>query len=162
MTYAGISFEDLLRYEEAEAKKWHEWLSRNPGTLELPVSQEKNVRRLVLHLHAVGHRNIQRLLGEEQTPNEKFPQASLEDLFKIGRDTRAKARRFLMDTRAEELGRPRQFISASLGTFRATPRKILLHGFVHATRHWAQIAAALRAHGYDTGQHDVIFSEAIE
>ncbi len=162
MTQHCISFEDLLRYEEAEAEKWRAWLSRNLGALEVPVSDEKNVRRLVLHLHAVGHRNIQRLLGEEQTPNEQFPQASLDDLFAIGRDTRAKIRRLLAETSAEGLERPREFSSASLGKFSATPRKILLHGFVHATRHWAQIAAALRAHGYDSGQHDVIFSEAVE
>ncbi len=155
-------FEELLRYDESEAQKWEAWLERNPQALTVPVSDEKNVRRLVLHLFAVGHRNVQRLLDEEQTPNEKFPQSSLKEIFDIGRGTRGKVRAFLARTSEEELARPRLFSSASLGEFSATPRKVLLHGFVHATRHWAQIAAALRAHGHRTDwQHDVIFSEAV-
>ncbi len=163
MSQAGISFEDLLRYEEGEARKWEEWFARNPGALDVPVSDEKNVRRLVLHLHAVGHRNVQRLLGEPQTQNEQFPQATLEEVFNIGRDTRAKIRRFLGQLAEAELGRAREFHSASLGTIEATPRKLLAHGLLHAVRHWAQIAAALRAHGYRTDwQHDVLFSEAVK
>ncbi len=163
MAKSGISFEDLLRYEEGEARKWQDWLAHNPAALDLPVSDEKNVRRLVLHLHAVAHRNIQRLLGEPQTPNEQFPQATLDDLFHIGRETRAKIREFLVRTPEEDLGRVRNFQSASLGKIAATPRKLIMHGLVHGIRHWAQIAAALRAHGYRTDwQHDVLFSEAVK
>src|SRR5512146_2496054 len=98
----GVDFEELLRYEEAEARKWEAWLERNPQALIVPVCEEKNVRRLVLHLFAVGHRNVERLLGEEQTPNEKFPQSSLKEIFDIGRSTRAKVRKFLAETSDEE------------------------------------------------------------
>src|SRR5512146_2654450 len=105
----GVSFQDLLRYEEAEARKWEAWFGRNPAALNVPVSEEKNVRRVVVHLFAVGQRNIQRLLGEEQTPNDQLPQNSLRDLFAVGEATRDKVRRFLAEVSPEELGRARQF-----------------------------------------------------
>ncbi len=43
-----------------------------------------------------------------------------------------------------------------------TPRKLLFHILLHETRHWAQIALALRLAGIDPpGDHDLFFSRAI-
>jgi uncharacterized damage-inducible protein DinB len=43
-----------------------------------------------------------------------------------------------------------------------TPRKLLFHVLLHETRHWAQIALAIRLAGMDPpGDHDLFFSRAL-
>jgi uncharacterized damage-inducible protein DinB len=49
------------------------------------------------------------------------------------------------------------------GEYRITPRKLLFHCLVHETRHWAQIALALRRAGLEPpGSHDLIYSRALQ
>src|SRR5438874_2703066 len=44
-----------------------------------------------------------------------------------------------------------------------TRRKCFIHVVVHSTRHWAQLATALRAAGHaQDWQHDLIFTTAID
>jgi uncharacterized damage-inducible protein DinB len=46
---------------------------------------------------------------------------------------------------------------------RASRRKCFTHAFLHGTRHWAQLATALRRAGYKQDwQHDFIFSPAMQ
>jgi uncharacterized damage-inducible protein DinB len=43
-----------------------------------------------------------------------------------------------------------------------TPRKLLFHILLHETRHWAQIALAVRLAGFEPpGDHDLFFSGAL-
>jgi len=43
-----------------------------------------------------------------------------------------------------------------------TPRKLLFHILLHETRHWAQIALAVRLAGFEPpGEHDLFFSKAL-
>jgi uncharacterized damage-inducible protein DinB len=43
-----------------------------------------------------------------------------------------------------------------------TPRKLLFHILMHETRHWAQIALAVRLAGFEPpGDHDLFFSSAL-
>ena len=43
-----------------------------------------------------------------------------------------------------------------------TPRKLLFHILLHETRHWAQIALAVRLAGFEPpGDHDLFFSRAL-
>jgi uncharacterized damage-inducible protein DinB len=43
-----------------------------------------------------------------------------------------------------------------------SPRKLLLHIGLHETRHWAQIALAVRQAGLEPpGQHDLFYSRAL-
>jgi uncharacterized damage-inducible protein DinB len=46
---------------------------------------------------------------------------------------------------------------------KASRRKCFTHAFLHGTRHWAQLATALRLAGYKQDwQHDFIFSPAMQ
>jgi uncharacterized damage-inducible protein DinB len=57
---------------------------------------------------------------------------------------------------------PRTFTVAT-GDFVLTPRKLLFHCLLHETRHWAQIALALRRAGIEPpGNHDLFFSKALK
>ena len=43
-----------------------------------------------------------------------------------------------------------------------TPRKLLFHILLHETRHWAQIALAVRLAGLEPpGDHDLFYSKAL-
>ena len=56
---------------------------------------------------------------------------------------------------------PRTF-TVQTGDFVLTPRKLLFHCLLHETRHWAQIALALRLAGIEPpGDHDLFFSRAL-
>jgi uncharacterized damage-inducible protein DinB len=161
----GISFEALLDYAEAEERRWEDWFRRNPGALDLQVeiSDSSTVREFVRHIFGVGRRTAERLLNEPMTSDEKLDITSIESLFSIGADACAKLRRFLAQSNEASLSAPRQFQSATLGSFRATPRKLLTHAVVHGIRHWAQLATLLRQQGYKTDwRHDVLFTDAIQ
>ncbi len=160
----GISFEALLAYAEAEERRWEEWFRRNPGALDLRVeiSDSATVREFVRHIFGVGRRTAERLLNQPMTSDDKFDVSSVESLFAIGADARAKFTRYLEQTDESALSSAREFRSATLGSFRATPRKMLTHALLHAIRHWAQLATLLRQQGYKTDwKHDVLFSDAI-
>ena len=44
-----------------------------------------------------------------------------------------------------------------------TPRKLLFHCLLHETRHWAQIALAIRRAGLEPpGNHDLFYSRALK
>ena len=49
------------------------------------------------------------------------------------------------------------------GEFVLTPRKLLFHCLLHETRHWAQIALAVRRAGLEPpGNHDLFYSQGAE
>ena len=58
---------------------------------------------------------------------------------------------------------PRTFTVQSGGDFVLTPRKLLFHILLHETRHWAQIALAVRLAGLEPpGDHDLFYSKAFK
>ena len=57
---------------------------------------------------------------------------------------------------------PRTF-TVQTGDFLLTPRKLLFHFLLHETRHWAQIALAVRRAGLEPpGNHDLFYSKALK
>ncbi len=161
----GISFEALLAYAEAEERRWADWFRRNPEALDLPakISDSSTVREFVRHILGVGRRTAERLLNEPMTSDEKFDISSIDSLFAIGADARTKLRRFLAQSDEAALSSAREFQSATLGSFYATPRKLLAHALVHGIRHWAQLATLLRQQGYKADwRHDVLFTDAVQ
>jgi len=56
---------------------------------------------------------------------------------------------------------PRTF-TVQTGDFMLSPRKLLFHCLLHETRHWAQIALAIRNAGLTPpGNHDLFYSRAM-
>ncbi|HLH07309.1 MAG TPA: DinB family protein [Terriglobales bacterium] len=159
----GVSFDDLLAYEEEEMNHWEEWFRANAAALSARVELKHTLRNRLFHIFSVGQRNAERLLGEPQTTDKNMEARSLEQLFDIGRLARTKYRKYLAGATEDQISTPHKYQSATMGEFTATPRKLLLHGVIHSIRHWGQVATLLRQQGYEVNfKHDVIFSKVIE
>ncbi len=164
-TGAEIPFDTLIEYLDEECERWQQWFARqSPKALEvtLGVDDLATVRDLLMHISAVELRYAERLMGEPITPYERFQTASLDALFDVGKDARMKITAFLAGATEKELNGALTFETKSAGTRTASRRKIVAHALLHSVRHWAQIATALRQHGYpqDWG-HDFLFTRAM-
>ncbi|MDQ3811022.1 MAG: hypothetical protein M3336_12100, partial [Chloroflexota bacterium] len=61
---------------------------------------------------------------------------------------RERLRRYLAAATDADLARVLTFETVTMGTLSASAHTIVGHVIVHGVRHWAQIATALRQHGY--------------
>lgn len=159
----GISFEDLLRYDEEQLQKWHELFAKRPHLLKLEASPTETIESLIFHIFTAEYRSAQRLLGEDMTPNADFNHATVDELFAIPREAHRKFRHFLAGASSVSMEEARTFPSSTLGEFTATPKKLFIHALVHSIRHWGQVARILRENGQRADfSHDVLFSKAIQ
>ena len=83
-------------------------------------------------------------------------------LFAYAGKTRDALRSYAARLDQQDAAQPRAFAVQS-GTFKMTPRKLLLHIGLHEIRHWAQIALGVRQAGLTPpGNHDLFYSTAVE
>jgi uncharacterized damage-inducible protein DinB len=160
----ALKLSELLAYAENESHRWQKWFQENPSALDVPldIAQGKDARNLVLHIVAVDLRYAERLLGEEVTPYENFP-SDVAILFETGDRAFQKLRGFLDSATEDEWKKVIEFPTRSMGTLTSSKRKIFVHTLLHSTRHWAQLATALRVAGYKQNwHHDFLFTEAIQ
>lgn len=158
----GISFEELLRYEEEQTQQWREFFARRPHLLKVEVSSTDDMGKLLFHMFAAEYRSAQRLLGETMVMDADLRRSNVDELFEIAAEARRKLRQYLASATNESLEQSQTFPSHTLGEFRATPKKLLTHALVHSIRHWAQVARVLRENGQRADfSHDVLFSKAI-
>ena len=157
----ALRYETLLELTSTEHHLWHQWFLEHPAAWDVPFATGRmaTIGKLVLHIFAVELRYTQRLLGDEVTPWEGFPQSSIEDVFELGENARAQFVQFLTSAPESELDRVLTFETLTAGTVTASKHKLASNVFLHDIRHWAQIATVLRQHGY-TGQwpHDMLLS----
>jgi uncharacterized damage-inducible protein DinB len=114
---------------------------------------------VVMHIFAVEQRYAQRLLDQEVTPWEGFPQTSIEGVFELGDNARAQLVDFLTSAPETELDRVLTFQTLTAGTVTASKHKIASNIFLHGIRHWGQIATVLRQEGFsDQWSHDILLS----
>lgn len=163
---AGISFETLLAYRDAETGRWHAWFgSHPPEALEarLADGDAGSVRHLIRHIFAVELRYAQRLAGEPVTDWAEFREETLEEIFGLGARARDLAGQFLAGATAADFRERLTFSTLSAGTITASKHKILANFVNHGVRHWAQIATALRQAGYgDQWPHDLLVSDVLD
>ena len=82
-------------------------------------------------------------------------------LFDYGASVRRELEQYASDLDDYVADEPRTFTVAA-GDFVLTPRKLLFHCLLHETRHWAQIALAVRRAGLEPpGNHDLFYSKAL-
>ncbi len=161
----GITFQELMHYTEAETRRWHGFFQQHPRSLDLEVgiAGAKDIRGLIVHIFAVELRYAERLLGATPTPYDRFPTGSLDEIFSIGDTARQKIRQYLAQATGADLRTVLTFETRTAGTLSSSKRKIVAHVHLHGTRHWAQIATALRQHGDKRDwPHDFIFTDALE
>jgi uncharacterized damage-inducible protein DinB len=161
----SIEFAELLRYNAGEARKWRNWLQKQPAAvLDLPIEiYGKTARDLLLHIFAAELRYGQRLTGQAVSAYEDLPKNSLDAIFGIGTRAQALLTKFLDSVTDEDLDSTITFPTLSAGEQSATKRKVVAHALLHGIRHWAQLATEMRKHGYKTDWgHDFLFSDVMK
>jgi uncharacterized damage-inducible protein DinB len=160
----AVSLDELLAYTDEERGKWRKWLEAHPAAMDLrlqPDGRFSTVGALIDHIFLVETRHLARL-KQEPVPEASGVGGDVNALFDYASRTREALRGYASKLDDMDALKPRAFTVPS-GTFRMTPRKLLLHITLHELRHWAQIALGARQAGLEPpGNHDLFYSSAIE
>jgi len=161
-----LSFAELARYTNEERDKWRSWFGAHPDAMETemqPGGRYPTVGALVDHIFLVERRHLQRLRGSELDTRTGLSGKHAPPLFDYGASVRRELDQFIAELDDDDADQPRQIVVQSGGEFMMTPRKLLFHCLLHETRHWAQIALALRRAGLEPpGNHDLFYSKALK
>jgi uncharacterized damage-inducible protein DinB len=162
MSHTAVSFEELLADFESTTDKWKQFFAANPAAAQTPtdIAGTKTIEELVCHIYAAAVRTSERLLGEPLSELRKTD--SLAVAWELESKAITNLQRFFntaTDATYEEVVR---FQTRIAGEIVASRRKLCLHIFVHAIRHWAQIATTVRQSGYPPNwMQDILVSPAI-
>ena len=161
-----LALDELLRYTNEERDKWKVWFVAHPDALDVevqPGGRFSTVGSLIDHIFIVERRHLQRLNGTPLDTKTGLSGRHAPPLFDYGASVRRELDQLVAELDPDVASEPRPFTLASGATLHATPRKLLFHCLIHETRHWAQIALALRRAGLDPpGDHDLLFSKALK
>jgi uncharacterized damage-inducible protein DinB len=158
----GITFEELLIWNEQSAEFWKSHFEANPSLLELPcgIGGAATVQELVRHIWGAELRWFERLAGTGETPREQIPTGPLEALFGVHQRAIGIFGGLLAGPeiawndpyvlRFDWIPEDRRTVSR---------RKIAAHALIHGQRHWAQIATLVRSAGFPSNYWgDVLFA----
>jgi uncharacterized damage-inducible protein DinB len=162
-TAATVALAELVGYAEDEWQRWKRWFDQHPAALDAPIAiaEAKDVRGLVKHIVLVDLRYAQWLSGAPLTTLDGLDQLTTEQLFAQG-DRAFEMLRQVIETTPDAKWAEAMPFPRPLEHLRPTRRKCVTHVAFHSTRHWAQIATALRGAGLATDwQHDFIFTPAM-
>jgi len=161
-----LAFDELLRYTNEEREKWRGWFATHTDAMDVelqPGGRFGTVGTLIDHMFLVERRHLQRLRGAPLDTQTGLSGRHSPPLFDYGASVRRELEQFTEDLDDEAADEPRKITVQSGGEFVMTPRKLLFHCLLHETRHWAQIALAVRRAGLDPpGNHDLFYSKALK
>jgi uncharacterized damage-inducible protein DinB len=159
-----ISLDELLAWTAEERAKWLPWLTANPAALDVtmqPGGRFPTVASLIDHIFLVERRHALRLQGRELPAATGITPGDVAALWAYAEQGRAGVHAYAPTLTLDDANTPRDVVVAS-GTYPLSPRKLLFHMALHEVRHWAQIAAAVRAAGFaPPGDHDLFYSKAL-
>jgi uncharacterized damage-inducible protein DinB len=159
-----LTLEELTRYTNEERDKWRAWFTAHPDAMQLelqPGGRLPSVGAMIDHIFLVERRHLQRLHGAAPDDRTGLSGHNAPPLFDYGASVRREFEQFAADLDPDAADEMRTFTIQS-GTFALSPRKLLFHCLLHETRHWAQIALAVRRGGLEPpGQHDLYYSKAL-
>jgi uncharacterized damage-inducible protein DinB len=160
-----LSIEELMRYSLEERDKWRHWLSLNPTAIDAlvqPGGELPTVGKLIDHIFLAERRTLQRLSGQPAVTATGLSGSNVPPLFDYGASVRRELEAFVRTLDDNEADAPREVMLRNQ-VWTVTPRKLLVHILLHETRHWAQIALAVRLAGFTPpGNHDFLFSAAMK
>ena len=142
----AIAFEELLRYTNGERDKWRAWLSDHTTAIDAPLQpggRLPTVGRLIDHIFLVERRHLQRLTAQPLSDSTGLTGNNAPPLFDYGASVQRELEQFVADLGDDEADTVRNF-DVREQLWPMTPRKLLFHILLHETRHWAQIALAVR------------------
>ena len=161
-----LTFDELARYTAEEREKWRGWFVAHAEAMELevqPGGRFSTVGALIDHIFLVERRHLQRLRGTEPDTKTGLSGHHSPPLFDYGASVRRELEQFLAELDDETADQPRKVTLQGGAEYMITPRKLLFHCLVHETRHWAQVALAVRRAGLEPpGNHDLFFSRALK
>lgn len=161
----NLAFDELLRYTNEERDKWRAWLIVNPTAMEAPVQpggRLPSVGKLIDHIFLVERRHLQRLTGDRLADSTGLTGNNAPPLFDYGASVRRELEQFVGDLDDDAANEVRTF-EVRDRQWPMTPRKLLFHTLLHETRHWAQIALAVRLAGFEPpGDHDFFYCRAVK
>src|SRR4051812_33490322 len=143
----NLEFHEFLRYTQEERDKWRTWFGGHPDAIEIemqPGGRHPTVGSLIDHIFLVERRHLRRLTGATPDGKTGLSGRHAPPLFDYGASVRRELEQFAAELDDDVADEPRTFTVQSGGDFVLTPRKLLFHILLHETRHWAQIALALR------------------
>lgn len=159
-----LAWHEFLRYTDEEREKWRRFFTGNPSSLEAPLQaggRFATAGALIDHIFLVEKRHLQRLRGEKVDDSTGLSAANAAPLFDYGASVRRELAQYVEELDDDSAGEVRTFMVRDQ-PWQMTPRKLLFHCLLHETRHWAQIALAVRRQGIDPpGDHDLFFSSAL-
>jgi uncharacterized damage-inducible protein DinB len=165
MTATGLTFGELLLWNQEASDFWKRWLEANPAVLALPcdIGRAHDVLGLVRHIWAVDLVWARRVSGLEPFDRETVAQAQLEALFAVHLEARGILRTVLDDSGFDwdyKLTMDVPWLTPELK--HPTRRKALGHALMHAPRHWAQLATLVRIAGFPSEyKGDLLLSSAL-
>lgn len=166
MPHSAATFEELLADFNETAARWQAFFAENPEAANAPtdIARSTKVAELVWHICAVSYRHSERLLGLPVTDLEGAnPPKTLDTAWKLHATAAENLARFLNQADDETLSRVFTFQTRTAGEISGSYRKLCLHLFVHAIRHWAQIGPIVRQNGFiPNWPQDIFFSSAIQ
>jgi uncharacterized damage-inducible protein DinB len=159
-----LNYLEFLRYTSGEREKWRTWLTAHPEAMDAPVQPGANfqsVGKLIDHIFIVERRHLQRLTGDPLSTSTGLSANNVAPLFDYGASVRRELEQFVGGLDDDQADVVRTF-NVRDRDWPMTPRKLLFHILMHETRHWAQIALAVRLAGFEPpGDHDLFFSSAL-
>jgi uncharacterized damage-inducible protein DinB len=159
-----LDFSEFGRYTQEERDKWRTWFVAHPEAIEVELQaggRYPTVGSLIDHIFLVERRHLQRLRGTALDTKTGLSGLNAPPLFDYGASVRRELEQLVDQIDEDDANQPRTFTVQS-GDFVLTPRKLLFHILMHETRHWAQIAYAIRRAGLEPpGDHDLFFSKAL-
>jgi uncharacterized damage-inducible protein DinB len=161
-----LSYSEFLRYTQEERDKWRAWFVAHPDAMEIevqPGGRYPTIGSLIDHVFLVERRHLQRLTNAPLDTKTGLSGRHAPPLFDYGASVRRELEHFAAQLDEDAADEPRTITVQSGGDFVLTPRKLLFHILLHETRHWAQIALALRRAGFEPpGNHDLLYSRALK
>jgi uncharacterized damage-inducible protein DinB len=161
-----LDFTELMRYTQEERDKWRTWFAAHPDALAVevqPGGRYPTVGTLIDHIFLVERRHLQRLTDAPLDAKTGLSGHHAPPLFDYGASVRRELEQFASDLDEDIADEPRTFTVQSSGDVVLTPRKLLFHILLHETRHWAQVALAIRRAGLEPpGKHDLFYSKALK
>lgn len=160
----SLSFDEFVRYTNDEREKWRAWFQANPGAVETPVQpggRLPTVGRLIDHIFLAERRVLQRLTGDRLSESTGLTGNNAPPLFDYGASVRRELEQYVAALEEDEADEARVFDMGGR-QWPITPRKFLFHALLHETRHWAQVALAVRVAGFEPpGAHDLLHTRAM-
>lgn len=159
-TKIGVSFADLLAYNDSEAMKWKAWFEKNPAALDVHVGEKMaTVRGLVKHIFQAEN-FLAAMLSGENIDRDSLEPKNDQELWALHERGFKELAAYVASATEEELAR---IITLPFGGGKkVSARKILTQVTLHNVHHWAQVSMEVRQAGMPSdGPHDIILSDVM-